>query len=610
MSLRVWLPLRGDLCNQGLADITVTNSGATVNANGKIGQCYYFDGTDDFIKLEGVELSQIFSGGTQPFSICMWVYNGETSANRAILFGNYTVSPATSSMFFNIELMSGSNQVRFDWKASPDWNAGATTVIPTETWTHVCCSYDGNNVYVYINGTKQATRAGALSTLNLTNAVYYLGRDARTGATAFLGRMNDVRIYDHALSDKEVEEIAKGLVVHYKLDGTTGAGNPNILTGTYYNSYMASAAIRTTARNIDGKWAGGSGGNGKFAVVEDNTCPIGIYSWSITNNTRGNRDFQQGDQPFVSGQKYTTSFWAKGSGTCLYRSWNSTDGKQMFQKTWTLTSDWTYYTYTFTASAEMESDACSFHLGVTGASSISICGMKMELGDIATPYTTATDELIDSTIIYDSSGYENNGTITGTLTTDDDTPRYALSTVFNGSSYITTAASTFQWYDFSEGTLCAWMKPTASMTGWAGSVGVVADTNQNYKGWSITDYANSFRIAYSNTAYTTVASGKTLPLNEWHFCVATLSGTTLKMYYDGVLVNTSTIDWKTATIATGLRFQVGVDLPGSDEKFMGQYSDVRFYTTVLTDAQILELYNTSASIDKKGNVYSRELVEI
>jgi hypothetical protein len=30
--------------------------------------------------------------------------------------------------------------------------------------------------------------------------------------------MNDFRIYDHALSTKEVEEIAKGLVLHYKLD--------------------------------------------------------------------------------------------------------------------------------------------------------------------------------------------------------------------------------------------------------------------------------------------------------------------------------------------------------------------------------------------------------
>ena len=30
--------------------------------------------------------------------------------------------------------------------------------------------------------------------------------------------MNDIRIYDHCLSPKEVKEIARGLILHYKLD--------------------------------------------------------------------------------------------------------------------------------------------------------------------------------------------------------------------------------------------------------------------------------------------------------------------------------------------------------------------------------------------------------
>ena len=42
MSLQIWLPLNGDLHNQGLSNLTVTNNGATVNNSGKIGKCYYF----------------------------------------------------------------------------------------------------------------------------------------------------------------------------------------------------------------------------------------------------------------------------------------------------------------------------------------------------------------------------------------------------------------------------------------------------------------------------------------------------------------------------------------------------------------------------------------
>ena len=44
MALKVWLPLNGNINNYGISDITVTNSGATVDNNGKIGKCYKCSG--------------------------------------------------------------------------------------------------------------------------------------------------------------------------------------------------------------------------------------------------------------------------------------------------------------------------------------------------------------------------------------------------------------------------------------------------------------------------------------------------------------------------------------------------------------------------------------
>ncbi len=40
MALKIWLPLNGNLENKGISDVTVTNNGATVDNNGKIGKCY------------------------------------------------------------------------------------------------------------------------------------------------------------------------------------------------------------------------------------------------------------------------------------------------------------------------------------------------------------------------------------------------------------------------------------------------------------------------------------------------------------------------------------------------------------------------------------------
>lgn len=181
--------------------------------------------------------------------------------------------------------------------------------------------------------------------------------------------------------------------VSFKKNGIIAANGynigENILMGTHRKEYSTTA---NTVHDRDlGLLSGGSGGNGKFSIIEEDV-PVGVYSYNITNNTSGNRDFQQGGIPFEVGQKYTCSFWAKGSGTCLYRSWNRTTGKAVFSKTWTLTSDWEYYTHTFTATQAQQDNDCTFHLGVSGSSSIKICGMKLEKGEIATPWNLNSND--------------------------------------------------------------------------------------------------------------------------------------------------------------------------------------------------------------------------
>ena len=65
MSLIVWLPLNGDLENQGLSNVTVTNNGATIDNNGKVGKCYSFNGSSSKISMP-INL-------TPTMSFCAWV---------------------------------------------------------------------------------------------------------------------------------------------------------------------------------------------------------------------------------------------------------------------------------------------------------------------------------------------------------------------------------------------------------------------------------------------------------------------------------------------------------------------------------------------------------
>ena len=67
MSLVVWLPLNGNLENQGCCPIEVVNNGATIDNNWKIGSCYAFNGSSK-ITATGVNIP------AGPISASAWIY--------------------------------------------------------------------------------------------------------------------------------------------------------------------------------------------------------------------------------------------------------------------------------------------------------------------------------------------------------------------------------------------------------------------------------------------------------------------------------------------------------------------------------------------------------
>lgn len=101
-------------------------------------------------------------------------------------------------------------------------------------WNHYFLTFDGTTLVLYINGTQieSKTISNTLySGTRLTLGAYY------TFQNIFAGSMNDFRLYDTALSAREVNEIAKGLVVHYTL---ATPGNNNLLKDSRKNFGTAS----------------------------------------------------------------------------------------------------------------------------------------------------------------------------------------------------------------------------------------------------------------------------------------------------------------------------------------------------------------------------------
>ena len=87
--------------NQGLADITITNYGATVDNNGKIGKCYSFN--DNYL----VGNSGPLNINTTEFSISCWVYFNNLN-NYHCIYSQRTVTGE------GITLWKNGNHIRFD----------------------------------------------------------------------------------------------------------------------------------------------------------------------------------------------------------------------------------------------------------------------------------------------------------------------------------------------------------------------------------------------------------------------------------------------------------------------------------------------------------------
>lgn len=164
MSLQVWLPLNGDLHNQGLNNTNITNTNATLNNNGKIGKCYNFNGSNSYIKG-----NTFLNNNSTAFSFSCWVNFNSTSGIQC-LFSNRT---ATSESGFSIFYTSGAG---FYFDSGDRWIFTSPISISANKWYHFCFTWEKNkneNKKYYCNGELKNTTTSNVIPSSRANATYF-----------------------------------------------------------------------------------------------------------------------------------------------------------------------------------------------------------------------------------------------------------------------------------------------------------------------------------------------------------------------------------------------------------------------------------------------------
>ena len=197
-----WL-MNDDLATTAVLDTTGVNDGVlnvntdTISVTGKIKKALEFDGVDDYIEIADSDSLDL---GTGDFSISIWIYPTNNDSNRIFFVkaGGWAVGQATNGILIN----AGANKIGFETRDGTNRNILLTSsgTITLNAWHHIVVTRDAG-VYrkIYIDGVEQATTDVATS-VDVTNAIAlrisYDNRDTRR----FIGKIDDVRIYDTAIS--------------------------------------------------------------------------------------------------------------------------------------------------------------------------------------------------------------------------------------------------------------------------------------------------------------------------------------------------------------------------------------------------------------------------
>ena len=582
MSLQVWLPLNGDLHNQGLDPVIFSKTTENVWGSGKIGEKALLTST-------GTKKTMVNGlKNKQKFSIAFWV-----KVDATLNFTNwqdiwaleYTNSTGTGPIRFEHASTAGNCQLIVYKEKNVGENTNEYCGVRgaqnySDNWYHITLTKNQDNTKCYING-------------NLTNTIFNnqyeasLGKltgNVTIGASTCAAYLNDVRIYDHCLSPKEVEEIAKGLVLHYPLNNN-GLGNTNLALNTFYemHSYtIPSYYIRTDNTSTDFF---------NLSIGDTYTCRAKI--------TAGEKDICLRIQFYTDNNTRTSIFgnWVP-AGTTGYSTITST-----------LTAEQRNY-------FQMEillSD------GVNASTSGEYGELKLEKGSIATSWCPNN---INTNIIYDTSGYCNNGTIVGDITTITPSPRYNCATKLNstkidqgstgsGAAYIVGDISLTEPSQIS---ISWWINGQESYNNRTGQFnnGVWSTSMTDASDYSASAFNhrdNAFDINSSDGIKKRLTAD-ILTDNQWSYYALVYDGQIATLYKNGNIKYAISFD-EPKTLGSFIKIFIGFSKAGGVyRKVIATYSDFRIYCTALSANQVKELYNTSMQIDSSGNVFARKLVEL
>ena len=282
----------------GVQDVAGGNNGSAVNgaatasANpavpGNPGTCRYgeFDGNDDYLEFaDGPQLDR-----SSELTVAIWV-------NSRVIPGSGLKSIVSKDTNYEFHLNSSG---RINWL----WNDAlgttrefdSTTVLATDTWYHVAMTYESGNQVIYLDGVAVGTR-NYTGDLSVNDLPLQVGQDQNFPDRFWDGSLDELRIFDQALSGSEVQAVM----------AETRPCDAGPVGEWHFDEYGWNG---TPGEVVD------YSGNGHDGVATNTVTGVGLLCNSAGLRASGTGDYLSLDASAVDGlTDFTLGVWYQGSQT-------------------------------------------------------------------------------------------------------------------------------------------------------------------------------------------------------------------------------------------------------------------------------------------------------
>lgn len=557
MSLLVWYPLQGNTNNYGTlgSELNPTSSGVTY-ATGKLGQCL----NRGSLRWTAEQTAKAFHRTT---SIAFWLKPIQGSGSAPII-GNDNMGADTGRRKYSFWQWDAWNVLHYTWQHDDSGSAffGGTITLD-ENWHHIVGIQDeaAGTCSIYVDGVRRAHASHDIKNMSFN----YAWPTTIIHDTA-LNNICDFRVYDHALSVKEIKELAKGLVLHYTFDNPSFENTTNVSTvdgWSTYSSYWTISERTETGLKL-------------YRHTGSTSDCVAVQNSAVTSKMAQNDIWTFSCYLYKNGQPWKSTASGISSESYGYKtvSWESREDGY-YRITFQVISSpgtWVLHNYFFSP----------INIGVD----CEMRYMQFEKKDHATPYTKTSRV----GIIGDSSGLGNDGILVlpeyYNFTQDSILGTGALYSAGDeyGNAYIQTKLNPS--FINGTGTICFWYKKNVGSSGFL--VATPDPGSQTHYLWANSPGGapwNGGGASYSHWYIDGEYNKTPISDTDWHFyCIA------------GVNIS----NWSS--------FAIQKHGDGS-WLYRGKIADFRVYNTVLDADEVQAMYKTRWAANKQGQVFSNTLNE-